>query len=139
MLYEGAAAVLPKVARRPEVVSAFARERLAEGARTTDRAYQDAMRERDRLIAAFSAWAAPFDAILTPPVVGEAPTTETTGDPRYCSRWSLIGAPAIAIPTGLGPQRLPLGLQLVAAPGDDERLLRAAAWVEGVLPTPGLP
>jgi Asp-tRNA(Asn)/Glu-tRNA(Gln) amidotransferase A subunit family amidase len=139
MLYEGAAAVLPKVARRPEVVSAFAREQLAEGARITDRAYQDAMRDRDRLIAAFAAWASPFDAILTPPVVGEAPTPETTGDPRFCSRWSLIGAPAIAIPTGLGPERLPLGLQLVAAPGDDERLLRAAAWVEGVLPGPGLP
>jgi Asp-tRNA(Asn)/Glu-tRNA(Gln) amidotransferase A subunit family amidase len=139
MLYEGAAAVLPKVARRPEVVSQFAREQLAEGARTSDRAYQDAMRERDRLIAAFAAWAAPFDAILTPPVTGEAPTAETTGDPRFCSRWSLLGAPAVAIPTGLGPHRLPLGLQLVAAPGDDERLLRAAAWVEAQLPPIGAP
>jgi Asp-tRNA(Asn)/Glu-tRNA(Gln) amidotransferase A subunit family amidase len=97
------------------------------------------MRERDQLIAAFAEWAAPFDAILTPPVTGEAPTPETTGDPRFCSRWSLVGAPAIAIPTGLGPSGLPLGLQLVAAPGDDDRLLRAAAWVEARLPSIGLP
>ena len=139
MLYEGAAAVLPKVARRPEVVSAFARERLAEGVRTSDRAYQDAMRERDQLIAAFAEWAAPYDAILTPPVTGEAPTPETTGDPRFCSRWSLLGAPAVAIPTGLGPSGLPLGLQIVAAPADDDRLLRAAAWVEALVPSIGRP
>ena len=139
MLYEGAHALLPTIARRPEVVSAFVREQLAEGARTTHRAYQDAMRERDRLIAAFADWAAPYDAILTPPVTGEAPTAETTGDPRFCSRWSLTGAPAIVIPTALGPHRLPLGLQLVAAPGDDQRLLAAAVWAETVLPSPGSP
>ena len=55
------------------------------------------------------------------------------------SRWSLVGAPAIAMPTGLGPSVLPLGLQLVGAPGDDDRLLRAAAWVEALLPSIGLP
>src|SRR5205085_1986424 len=133
MLYEGAQAVLPKIARRPDAVSEFARQQLAEGARTSDRAYQDAMRERDMLIAAFSEWAEPYDTILTPPVTGEAPSTETTGDPRFCSRWSLVGAPAITIPTGFGPARLPLGLQLVAAPGDDARVLAAAAWAEAKL------
>jgi len=139
MLYEGAQAVLPKIARRPELASALARERLGEGARMTEREYQDALRERDQLVAAFVDWAAPYDAILTPPTTGEAPGLDTTGDPRFCSRWSLIGAPAIVIPTGLGPSRLPLGLQLVAAPGDDDRLLAAAIWAEGVLPAPGVP
>jgi Asp-tRNA(Asn)/Glu-tRNA(Gln) amidotransferase A subunit family amidase len=139
MLYEGARAVLPKVARRPEIVSQFAREQLAEGARTSDRAYQDAMRERDQLIAVFADWAAPYDAILTPPTTGEAPSADSTGDPRFCSRWSLTGAPAIVIPTGLGQHRLPLGLQLVAAPGDDQRLLRAATWAESVLEAIGSP
>ena len=139
MLYEGARAVLPKVARRPDVVSAFAREQLGEGARISDRAYQDAMRERDQLIAAFADWAAPYDAVLTPPTTGEAPSADSTGDPRFCSRWSLTGAPAIVLPTGLGEGRLPLGLQLVAAPGDDQRLLRAAAWAEAVLVTIGDP
>jgi len=139
MLYEGARAVLPKIARRPELVSALAREQLAIGMRTTDREYADALRERDRLVATFADWAAPYDALLTPPTTGEAPTADTTGDPRFCSRWSLSGAPAITIPTGLGPGRLPLGLQLVAAPGDDDRLLRAAMWAERVLPGPAAP
>ena len=137
MLYEGARAVLPKIARRPELVSDLAREQLGIGMRMSDGDYADAMRERDLLIAAFADWAAPYDAILTPPTTGEAPAADSTGDPRFCSRWSLTGAPAITIPTGLGPHRLPLGLQLVAAPGDDERLLRAASWAERVLPSPG--
>jgi len=139
MHYEGAQALLPTIARRPDAVSALARERLAEGARISERAYGDALRERDRLIAAFADWAAPFDAILTPPTSGEAPAADTTGDPRFCSRWSLTGAPAITIPTGVGPDRLPLGLQLVAAPGDDGRLLSAAAWAESVIGWRGAP
>ena len=53
--------------------------------------------------------------------------------------WSLMGAPAIVVPSGLGPSRLPLGLQLVATPGDDRRLLAAAAWCEATLPPIGAP
>jgi Asp-tRNA(Asn)/Glu-tRNA(Gln) amidotransferase A subunit family amidase len=139
MLYEAGQAVLPKVARRPETVSAFARAQLAEGARIDHRVYAEALATRDRLVATFLDWASGYDAILTPPAVGEAPTPETTGDPRFCTRWSLVGAPAITIPTGLGPHRLPLGLQLVGAPGDDERLLAAAAWAEAMLPSIGAP
>jgi len=101
--------------------------------------YAEALAARDRLVATFLDWASGYDAILTPPTTGEAPTPETTGDPRFCSRWSLVGAPAITIPTGLGPHRLPLGLQLVGAPGDDERLLAAAAWAEAMLPSIGAP
>jgi len=139
MLYEAGQTVLPKVARRPETVSAYARAQLAEGARIDHRVYAEALASRDRLVATFLDWASGYDAILTPPSTGEAPTPETTGDPRFCSRWSLVGAPAITIPTGLGPHRLPLGLQLVGAPGDDERLLTAAAWAEAMLPSIGAP
>lgn len=139
MLYEAARAVLPRVAAAPDLLSAFAREQLDEGRAIDDDTYEDAMRERIRMINALVAWAEPYDAILTPPATGEAPTPETTGDPRFCSRWSLTGAPAITIPTGIGPHGLPLGLQLVAAPGEDDRLLSAAAWAEQVLPSPGAP
>ncbi|MEA2662057.1 MAG: hypothetical protein QOH08_1629, partial [Chloroflexota bacterium] len=98
-----------------------------------------AIRERLRLIAAFNEWAAAYDAILTVPAIGEAPTAETTGDPRFCSRWTFVGAPAVVIPTGLGPHGLPLGLQLVGARGSDRRLLAAAATAESLLPRPPRP
>jgi Asp-tRNA(Asn)/Glu-tRNA(Gln) amidotransferase A subunit family amidase len=130
MAAEGAAALGALVSARPEAASATLRTFLDEGARIPAETYRAALRERERLIAAFTAWAAPFDAMLTPPAVGEAPGPETTGDPRFCTRWTLVGAPAVVLPTGLGPAGLPLGLQLTGAPGADRRLLAAAAWVE---------
>src|SRR5207248_1814289 len=102
------------------LLSGIARRQLAEGAAIDRDAYREALRAREGLIAAFAAWAARFDGVLTPAATGEAPTPETTGDPRFATRWSLIGAPAIAIPSGLGLGRLPLGLPIVAAPGDDQ-------------------
>jgi Asp-tRNA(Asn)/Glu-tRNA(Gln) amidotransferase A subunit family amidase len=135
MAAEGAAAIGPVAAAHAAsdgspAVSATLQAILDEGAGIPAETYRAALRERERLIAAFAAWATPFDAILTPPAVGEAPGPETTGDPRFCTRWTLVGAPALVLPTGLGPAGLPLGLQLVGAPGADSRLLAAAAWVE---------
>jgi Asp-tRNA(Asn)/Glu-tRNA(Gln) amidotransferase A subunit family amidase len=139
MLYEGARAVLPLVAERERLVSAYAREQLAEGAQIDDATYRRAIAEREGLIEEIAEWAAPYDAILTPPTTGEAPTAESTGDPRFCSRWSLTGAPAITIPTGVGPHGLPLGLQLVGAPGTDDAVVEAAMWAEERLARPGEP
>jgi Asp-tRNA(Asn)/Glu-tRNA(Gln) amidotransferase A subunit family amidase len=139
MYFEEARAMESDLRGRETLVSEIARRHLAEGAAISEETYRDALRARERLTEAFASWATPYDAILTPAAVGEAPTPETTGDPRFCTRWSLIGAPAIVIPSGLGPNRLPLGLQLVAAPGDDRRLITAAGWCESALPWIGAP
>jgi Asp-tRNA(Asn)/Glu-tRNA(Gln) amidotransferase A subunit family amidase len=139
MYFEEARAMESDLRGRETLVSEIARRHLEEGAAISETAYRDALSARERLAEAFASWATPYDAILTPATVGEAPTPETTGDPRFCTRWSLIGAPAIVIPSGLGPSRLPLGLQLVAAPGDDRRLITAAAWCESTLPWIGAP
>jgi Asp-tRNA(Asn)/Glu-tRNA(Gln) amidotransferase A subunit family amidase len=139
MAYESARALGPLAEARPDDVSVKAREFFARGRNIADDEYGRTIRDRLRLIAAFNDWAAPYDAILTPPAIGEAPTPETTGDPRFCSRWTFVGAPALVIPTGLGPSGLPLGLQLVGARGSDRRLLAAAAWAESLLPAPPKP
>jgi len=139
MAYESARTLGPLAASRRGDVSSQAREFFEWGATIAADDYQRTLRERLRLIAAFNEWAEPYDAILTIPATGEAPTPETTGDPRFCSRWTFVGAPALVIPTGLGPSGLPLGLQLVGARGSDRRLLAAAAWAESLLPAPPKP
>lgn len=139
MGYESARTLGPLAAPRRSDVSPQAREFFEWGATIADDEYRRTLRERLRLIAAFNEWAEPYDAILTIPAAGEAPTPETTGDPRFCSRWTFVGAPALAIPTGLGPSGLPLGLQLVGARGSDRRLLAAAAWAGSLLPAPPRP
>jgi Asp-tRNA(Asn)/Glu-tRNA(Gln) amidotransferase A subunit family amidase len=127
------------VAAAPQRASEALRRFLAEGAAIPDAAYAAARAERERLIARYAAWVGPYDAVLTPPATGEAPGPETTGDPRFCTRWTLLGVPAIVLPTGLGPAGLPLGLQLAGAAGEDRRLLAVAAWAERALPEIGGP
>lgn len=139
MAYESARALGPLAAGRPDDVSAKARVFFERGGAIPAEDYARAIGERLRLITAFNEWAAPYDAILTIPATGEAPNLETTGDPRFCSRWTYVGAPALVIPTGLGPSGLPLGLQLVGARGSDRRLLSAAAWAASLLPAPPRP
>ncbi|HSW94536.1 MAG TPA: amidase [Patescibacteria group bacterium] len=139
MAYESTRTLGPLARSRPDDVSQQAREFFEWGATIAADEYERAIRERLPLIAAFNEWAEPYDAIVTPPVIGEAPVRATTGDPRFCSRWTFVGAPTVVIPTGLGPSGLPLGLQLVGARGSDRRLLGAAAWAASLLPAPPRP
>ena len=70
------------------------------------------------------------EALLVPAVVGEPPPLAegTTGDPWFCRPWTLLGAPALAIPAATGSGGAPIGVQLVAPPGADGALLRAGSW-----------
>jgi Asp-tRNA(Asn)/Glu-tRNA(Gln) amidotransferase A subunit family amidase len=70
-----------------------------------------------------------FDAAITPASIGVAPPADTTGNPMFCTPWSVTGMPAITLPLLSGEKDLPLGVQLVAKKGDDARLLRAADWL----------
>jgi Asp-tRNA(Asn)/Glu-tRNA(Gln) amidotransferase A subunit family amidase len=70
------------------------------------------------------------DAILTPAVAGTAPKgLASTGDPSFCTLWSLCGMPALALPLLHGANGLPLGVQLVGQRHHDARLLRTARWL----------
>ncbi len=72
-----------------------------------------------------------YDAILTPAANGEAPAgLEATGDPAFCTLWTLCGMPAITLPLLRGSNGMPMGVQLVAPKGDDGRLLRTARWLD---------
>lgn len=113
---------------------------LAEGARVSDTELADALGVREELAHALDAFFQEFDAIITPPATGEAPLgIETTGDPCFCTIWTLTQVPALSIPSGFGPSGLPLGLQITAARGRDGAALTVAAWCEARLPLAGLP
>ncbi len=72
-----------------------------------------------------------YHAILTPATLGTAPRFEEgTGDPIYCTLWTLCGTPALTLPLLQGDNGLPLGVQLVGQRMDDARLLRTARWLE---------
>ena len=139
MAAEAARYVEPLVAAEIDRVSDQLRALLDEGAAIPRTDYESALAARERLVAEFVDFASDCDAVLTLATLGEAPPLESTGDPRPCTRWTLVGAPAISLPSGLGPNGLPLAVQLVGRPGRDRELLGAAAWLEPLLPAIGSP
>jgi Asp-tRNA(Asn)/Glu-tRNA(Gln) amidotransferase A subunit family amidase len=71
-----------------------------------------------------------YDAILTPASAGTAPRgLGSTGDPSFCTLWTLCGMPALSVPLMQGTNGLPLGVQLVGPRHGDGRLLRTARWL----------
>lgn len=52
---------------------------------------------------------------------------------------NFAGCPAISVPGGLSDEGLPIGLQLMAAPLRERRLLDVARVLEAALPVPGAP
>ena len=110
-----------------ERISAMLREMIERGQRYTGVAYsraQDgALALRRELDDVFGG----IDAIVTPATTGEAPLgLDYTGSPMFCTAWTLCGVPAITLPLLEGDDGMPIGVQLVAAKGDDGRLLRVA-------------
>ena len=70
------------------------------------------------------------DAILTPAAPGAAPKgLESTGDPAFCTLWTLAGLPAVSLPLLQAANGLPIGVQLVGRRNYDARLLRTARWL----------
>jgi amidase len=107
---------------------------IDEGLDISDEEIAQAMAQRLRLNGEMRAILSNYDAILTPPATGEAPATlEHTGDPTFCTIWTLTGLPAVTLPSGFGPKGLPLGAQLVGAYLRDDRLMGVAQWCEQVL------
>ena len=108
---------------------------IDEGRGVSRETYADAFRMRESLTHSFASFMSAGDAVITPPARGEAPATlDETGDPVFCTIWSLLGVPALTLPVRLGAGGLPLGLQVVASSGADGHLMQCAAWCEARLP-----
>jgi Asp-tRNA(Asn)/Glu-tRNA(Gln) amidotransferase A subunit family amidase len=110
-------------------ISATLNNFIDEGRGISAEAYTEALQLRDRIQDSLKMLLQGYDAIITPPAAGEAPATlEHTGDPSFCTIWTLCGVPAITIPAGQRPRGLPLGLQVVGPHLGDDKLLRVAKW-----------
>ena len=78
-----------------------------------------------------------YDAILTPAAPGVAPRgLDSTGDPSFCTLWTLTGLPALTLPLMQGANGLPIGVQLVGPRHGDARLLRTARWLAARVEAP---
>lgn len=95
--------------------------------------YLRAQRIRRQFREEMAALLSDVDCLVTPTASNVAPPRDTTGDRLFQAPWSLIGWPAVTVPSGLF-EGLPVGLQVVAGSGEETGLLSIAAWIERLLP-----
>lgn len=80
------------------------------------------------------------DALVMPSTHTTAPATlTTTGTPQFQAPWSLAGLPVVSVPCGLASGGMPTALQLIGRMNDEARLLRLAAWCDGILEFDAVP
>jgi Asp-tRNA(Asn)/Glu-tRNA(Gln) amidotransferase A subunit family amidase len=140
MHYEGARTFAALQEQHRDRLSVELNRLIDNGAQITEAAYYAALESRTRLQGELGDFLRRYDALLTLPARGEAPATlEHTGDPAFCTLWTLCGVPALSIPSGLGAHGMPLGLQLVGSYLQDARLLQVALWCEEAIGFRGNP
>ncbi|MDB5444951.1 MAG: hypothetical protein JWQ97_268 [Phenylobacterium sp.] len=153
---EGGALHLQDLRARPMDFDPATRDRLLAGAALPEAAYEDAIRFRtgfrNQVLAVFQR----YDALIAPTVLGPAPridnpVLQVDGKPAparanlglFTQPISFVGLPVVAAPLR-SPGPLPLGVQLIGAPGSEARLFALASRLEaaglvGFQPPAGAP
>ena len=127
--FEARAELLPLRAHGlPPLVDAY----LADAAATTYDTYREAREFQARTRRQIAALLERYD-VLVLACANPAPDRASTGDVVPFMPWTFWGLPALTLPVARSVEGLPIGVQLVAAPGADATLLRTARWIERAL------
>ena len=145
LLVEAAAALRPFLDRRADF-GTDVRAMLDQGRAIPAIDYIEAQRTRRRIGRPFAELFEQVDCIFTPATPMTAPwigqvTLEIRGvaeevraaATRFSRGMNALGLPAISIPCGFSRSGLPIGLQIIAAARQEDRLLHAAAAMEDAM------
>jgi aspartyl-tRNA(Asn)/glutamyl-tRNA(Gln) amidotransferase subunit A len=138
---------------RPQDYGDDVRRILEIGMMTPATSYIRAQRARARTLAESNAVLADHDVLAAPasaivaPKIGTTQILEAREDRvdvvgailRFTQPFNTTGQPAIAIPTSLSPDRLPIAMQIIGRPFGEQEVIRVAAAYErarGALPPP---
>ena len=104
---------------------------VARGRKISEAEYTDALAVKASAQTFFDELFVEFDAIIAPCATREAPKFGSgTGDPIFCTLWTLAGLPCVSLPLLVGDNNLPIGVQLIGPIEKDDRLLRTARWLQ---------
>lgn len=137
---ERGAAYEAMMLKHPEKFGQRYRDRLVFASFVTGLDYVQAMRMRRELTAEMLALMAGVDVVLTAGNPDEAlpidqvPRWDNLDKPSFTFAFNVTGMPAICVPSGFGPNGMPVAIQLAAKPFDEATLLRAAHAYEMATP-----
>jgi Asp-tRNA(Asn)/Glu-tRNA(Gln) amidotransferase A subunit family amidase len=118
-----------RYAKQMDSLGPRTQEALTKGNAIYARDYLAALDWPDVLFAGLTEIFERCDAVLCPAATGPAPEgLEFTGDAIFNGLWTLTGVPAVTVPAFTAENGLPMGVQMVAARGNDARLLLNAHW-----------
>jgi aspartyl-tRNA(Asn)/glutamyl-tRNA(Gln) amidotransferase subunit A len=96
-------------------------------------------RDMDRVWEKVDLLATPTTPVVAPPIdtqtvkIGTTEESVRMASTRLVRGINYLGEPALSMPCGKAESGLPIGLQLISAPFSDEKLLRVAKTLEGML------
>ncbi|WP_232667119.1 amidase [Pseudonocardia sp. TRM90224] len=136
---EAAVRYRPLIDADPDSIGVGLRGRLEAAAAVSGQAYVDARRVAAAFDAELEAATRGVDLLVLPGRERAAPRMDVAGrvldapvGVRCVAPLNVVGWPALAVPCGVDPDGLPLGVQIVARPGVDELLLQAAEALQEV-------
>lgn len=120
--------------QRSNLLSVPLAELLSNGANTSEADYSAALFRIAEARSSVESALDQFDAILGPAALGAAPVgIEATGTPVLSRPWQALGLPVITVPGLRDSEGMPLGIQLIGAPGREHRLFSIAERLEASL------
>ena len=127
---ESARAMGWELAHHRDEISAVLQDRLEFGLAQSDEAIAEAYATLAETQQAFPVLTEGLDVLVTPSAPGQAPQgLDWTGDPVFNFTWTSLHVPCVTVPAGIGPDGLPLGIQIVGRKNEDRATLAWARFV----------
>jgi Asp-tRNA(Asn)/Glu-tRNA(Gln) amidotransferase A subunit family amidase len=128
--YERARGLAHEWRTQPKLISEKLAQSIRRGLALPAERYIEALRHLERCRRLLEPSFESVSILLAPTTNGEAPRgLDDTGDHRFQSLWTQMRTPTLHLPTNVGPNRMPIGIQLVGPIYGDAALLAAAQLV----------
>ena len=132
--YEACRALAFELRFKNDQVSRGLKDYVSAGMDLSRADYDRARNVQASCRAALWAFFSEFATLITPSAAGEAPANPSdTGSPIANRIWTMTGAPVVGVPGMLGPDGMPIGMQVIGAPGRAAETLAHAGWLHGAL------
>ncbi|RXZ33963.1 amidase [Oxalobacteraceae bacterium CAVE-383] len=136
LAYEGRASIYDDIKDAEHLAGPYTRELMQRGAAVGSDEYKHLLERVAKMRAGRDARLQGLDAIMTiTSPTGALKGLEKTGDASFCAPATLLGLPAVTVPSGFSTEFLPYGVQLIGSANADLALLKTGQWFSTILPS----